>query len=516
MVPLLHKALFPLRLFVATVVLAAISSPTGAAAQTEQYIIQYKHNPKFAVPLSDDEVAVPANRVLKRNRHGRILAARLSASEAEEVRRHRGVEAVEPNHPVALSYTPNDPRLPELHGLLGGKGIRAEQAWDVTTGDPAKVIAVVDTGVDYTHPDLAPNIWTNNAEIPGNRVDDDGNGLIDDYRGYDFANEDSSPMDGHGHGTHVAGTIAAAGDNGAGVAGVAFGCKILPLKALGDSGYGSYYDIIQGIDYAINLKKSGVPIVAINLSIGGTYYSVGWYRAMQRARDADIVVLAAAGNSSANADLDPEYPAAFDVPNIISVAAIDQAGWLASFSNFGRRSVDIAAPGEDILSTYPTFGVNDGYATLSGTSMATPHLSGVAGLVASANGNITARQIRKVILATAQPTTHLSSLTASGGFVNAAAAVNRALTEERRLEVYGYVKQGARGVPNVTVRVRPVNGTPGEARRAVSKTDGSFTISGLVPGEYVVSASQVGVAFAKRTHSIALTSDKKVSFSVAR
>lgn len=505
-----------LSLWAVGAVVAVLSTPLAALAQTERYIIQYKQNPKFDVPLSDDEVQIPSTQVTKRNRHGRVVAAKLTAQEAAQVRHQAGVESVEPNHRISLSYSPNDPLLSELHGLIGGKGIQAEKAWDITQGSPSKVIAIVDTGVDYTHPDLAANIWTNTGEIPDNFVDDDGNGYVDDYRGYDFANEDSNPIDGNGHGTHVAGTIAASGDNNEGVVGVAFGCKILPVKAMSDGGYGSYYDIVQAIDYVVKLKKAGAPIVGINLSIGGSQYSNAWYRAMQRARDADLIVLAAAGNSSANADRSPEYPAAFEIPNIVSVAAIDGAGRLASFSNFGHRSVDIAAPGSGILSTYPVLDPSGPYETLSGTSMATPHLSGVAALVASANGNITARQIRKVILSSAQATTNLAQVTASGGFANAAAAVTRALSEERSLEVYGFVKSGSNGVAGATVRVRPVNGTPGRSKRGVSKSDGSFILAGLVPGTYVASVTKDGTAFSKRTYRVDLQSDKKLTFSAVR
>lgn len=491
-------------------------APIDAYAQTEQYIIQYKRNPKFEVPLSDDEVEIPASQVVKHNRQGRVVAARLTEAEAAAVRRQAGVESVEPNIRIAVSYTPNDTLLSELPGLIGGKGVRAPQAWDVTTGSASKVIAVVDTGVDYNHPDLAANIWNNPAEVPGNGVDDDGNGYVDDFRGYDFASEDANPMDGHGHGTHVSGTIAAVGDNSQGVVGVAFGCKVLPVKAMGDSGYGGYYDIIQSIDYVVKLKKAGAPIVGINLSIGGSMFSNAWLRAMQRAREADIVVIAAAGNSSENADNFPQYPAAFDVPNIISVAAIDSAGRLASFSNFGRRSVDIAAPGSGILSTVPLADPAAPYDVMSGTSMATPHVAGVAALVASANGNITARQIRKLILSSSQATTNLANVTASGGFVDASASATRATSQERRLEVYGSVKRGSQPIVGATVRARPVDGTPGSSRSVTSGSDGSYLLSGLVPGSYVVSVLKDGVTFSKRTYRVEIENDRKISFSVAR
>lgn len=499
----------------ALAVIAAVG-PLAASAQTDQYIIQYKLNPKFDVPLLDDEIEVPANRILKRNRQGRVVAAQLSREEAAAVGRQTGVESVEPNIRISVSYTPNDILLPELEGIIGENGIRAPKAWDITTGSASKVIAVIDTGVDYTHPDLAANIWTNGAEVPANGVDDDGNGYVDDYRGYDFVSEDANPMDGHGHGTHVSGTIAAIGDNNVGVAGVAFGCKVLPVKAIGDSGYGGYYDIIQSLDYVIKLKKAGAPIVGINLSIGGTQYSNAWYRAMQRARDADLIVLAAAGNSAENADNFPQYPAAFDVPNIVSVAAIDTGGRLTSFSNFGRHSVDIAAPGSEILSTIPMNGLEAVYDRMSGTSMATPHVAGVAALVASANGNITARQIRKLIISSAQATSSLARATASGGFVDAATAVTRALSEERKLEVYGFVKSGSQGISGATVRARPVDGTPGDSKRVRSRSNGSYILSGLVPGTYVVSAVKEGTTFRKRTYRVALGSDKKIVFSAVR
>lgn len=504
------------RAVAAALLLAPVVAPIEASAQSEQYIIQYKRNPKFEVPLSDDEVEIPASKVVKRNRHGRVVAARLSEAEAATIRRQPGVESVEPNVRIAVSYTPNDTLLSDLTGLVGGKGVRAQKAWDVTTGSPSKVIAVIDTGVDYNHPDLAANIWNNPAEVPANGVDDDGNGYVDDFRGYDFASEDANPMDGHGHGTHVSGTIAAVGDNSQGVVGVAFGCKVLPVKAMGDSGYGSYYDIVESIDYVVKLKKAGAPIVGINLSIGGSMFSNAWLRALQRAREADLIVIAAAGNSSENADDFPQYPAAFDLPNIVSVAAIDSAGRLASFSNFGRRSVDIAAPGLGILSTVPLADPAGPYDTMSGTSMATPHVSGVAALVASANGNITARQIRRLMLSSAQATTNLADVTASGGFVDASASVARALSQERRLEVYGSVKRAAQPVAGATVRARPVDGTPGGSRSTTSGSDGAYLLSGLLPGSYVVSVLKDGVTFSKRTYRVEIENDRRISFSAAR
>jgi subtilisin family serine protease len=288
----------------------------------------------------------------------------------------------EPNYEIhLLERVPNDPRFPELYGMrnvgqtggLPGADIRATQAWDLYTGDPNLKVGVIDTGIDWTHPDLAANVWTNPGEIPGNGIDDDHNGYVDDIHGYDFVNNDGNPMDDHGHGTHVSGTIAAVGDNAIGVVGVNWHLKIVGIKFLSAGGSGTTAGAIAAIQYAIRV---GVRLTSN--SWGGGEYSAALLDAINAAGAAGQLFVAAAGNASSNMDLFPSYPAGYDSPYIISVGATDDRDRLASFSNYGVEGVDLAAPGVNVLSTLP--GAN--YGVLSGTSMATPHVSGVVALAA--------------------------------------------------------------------------------------------------------------------------------------
>lgn len=310
------------------------------------------------------------------------------------------VEYVEPNYVRHVSFTvPNDVGFGELWGLdntgqTGGSvdaDIDAPEAWDFQTGSKDVVVAVLDTGVDLDHEDLTGNIWRNLGEdwVAGspsnNQMDDDGNGKIDDYYGWDFVNNDNDPDDDNDHGTHVSGTIGAEGDNGTGIAGVNWSVSIMPLKMLDANGNGSVADEIEAIDYAIDNKAK-----IINASFTGSTYSVLEYEAIGTARDAGILFLAAAGNDALDNGDTAAYPASYDLNNIIAVAATDQNDALASFSNYGATSVDIVAPGVDIYSTFVPFGHlsgtchdddGDGYGPCSGTSMATPHVSGLAALI---------------------------------------------------------------------------------------------------------------------------------------
>jgi len=322
---------------------------------------------------------------------------------------------------LASMRTPNDPDFPLQWGLKNtgqapfygqsGADIKAADAWGTTTGSSSVVIAVVDTGVDYTHPDLAGNIWINSGEIPNNGIDDDRNGYVDDVRGWNFASSNNNPMDDHGHGTHCAGSIAAVSNNNLGITGVCWNARIMPLKFLNASGNGRVSDAISAILYA---NRMGAQV--ISNSWGGTQYT----QALKDAIDASpAVVVCAAGNSGQNSDQYPQYPAAMSSSNIISVAATDNKDKLASFSNYGTSSVDLAAPGVNIRSTYK----NGQYQYLSGTSMATPYVSGVAGLLKAVNPSMTKNQIRDRILNTVDRLSSLSGKVATGGRLNAAAAV---------------------------------------------------------------------------------------------
>ncbi|MFZ4715744.1 MAG: S8 family serine peptidase [Bacteriovoracaceae bacterium] len=297
-------------------------------------------------------------------------------------------------------------------GVAGvvGADIAALKAWDVTMGSKAVKIAVIDTGIDYNHPDLKNNIAINEAEKNGAAgVDDDKNGYVDDIYGYDFANNDADPMDGHSHGTHCSGTIAGE-HNSIGVSGVMAEASLVPIKFLADNGSGSTEAAIQAIDYA---TKRGVDVMSN--SWGGGGFSKALEDAIKRANEAGIVFIAAAGNDSANNDTTPHYPSSYNLPNVISVAAFKSDDTLASFSCFGKRSVHIAAPGNNILSTIH----NSGYAVYSGTSMATPHVSGVVGLLLSHEPNLTPAEVSARIMQTSVPIRAYRSKTISGGRINA-------------------------------------------------------------------------------------------------
>jgi len=286
-------------------------------------------------------------------------------------------------------------------------------AWDKTQGGASCLVAVIDTGVQWSHPDLAANIWTNPEETAGNREDDDRNGYVDDVRGWDFYANDNNPNDEGGHGTHVAGTIAAIGNNDAGVAGIAWSCKVMPLRFLGRNG-GSTTSAIAALQYAVN---KGVKVS--NNSWGGGGYSTALHDAIAASKNIGHVFVAAAGNSGVNADTSPMYPAAYNLDNIVSVAATDNQDRLASFSNYGETSVDLGAPGVDIANTY----LNNGYVYMSGTSMASPHVAGVAALV-YLDASCTYDKVIAKILDSTDPVTALSGKTKTGGRLNADKALS--------------------------------------------------------------------------------------------
>ncbi|MBD3789057.1 MAG: S8 family serine peptidase [Campylobacterales bacterium] len=282
----------------------------------------------------------------------------------EAVKKMPGVESVTEDQIVHACEVPNDPKFNELWGLQNNHDpitdINVTSAWDRTTGSEDVVIGIIDTGVDYTHSDLSGNIWINPDETPNNGVDDDGNGYIDDVHGIDTVNGDSNPMDDNGHGTHTAGTIGAVGDNETGIAGVNWNVKIVPCKFLDASGLGYTSDAIECVNYFNKLKQNGTNIVATNNSWGSEGESdPSLQEAIQTADSENILFIAAAGNGGDdykgdNNDITQFYPANYDIANIVSVAASDTNGNLASFSNYGATTVDLAAPGVDIVSTIPT------------------------------------------------------------------------------------------------------------------------------------------------------------------
>ena len=324
----------------------------------------------------------------------------------------------------ALRYAnatiPNDEYLGEQWGLAK---IHAQEAWDITTGSPEIIIAVIDTGVDYLHPDLSDNIWINTAELQGvEGVDDDGNRYVDDIYGWDFAGNDETefgdadPMDVDGHGTHVAGIIAAKADNALGIAGVCWNAKIMSLKVQADGDeYMEGMAILQAMHYAID---NGARIV--NCSFGGEGEEMSEFGAVAEFQDSGIIAVCAAGNDGTDNDVTPKYPASYELDNIIAVAANNESDNLAGVSNYGKTSVDVMAPGVDIKSTIPA----SSFDIMSGTSMAAPHVSGIAGLILSKNSGLDYSSVKSLILDTVDKVSSVSEMLVSGGRVNAFAAVD--------------------------------------------------------------------------------------------
>jgi subtilisin family serine protease len=341
--------------------------------------------------------------------HGRSVENAVAA-----LSKNPNVIYAEPDYIVSATTTPNDPMFGQLWGMAK---INAPAAWDVSTGSANVVVGDIDTGIDYTHPDLAANVWVNPGEVAGNNVDDDGNGYVDDVNGWDFVSDDNNPMDDHGHGTHTSGTVGATGNNGVGVAGVNWNVRVAGLKFLSAQGSGSTSDAVLALGYAV---AEGMKVT--NNSWGGGGFSQSLYNAINAARDAGMLFVAAAGNSTLNNDLLPFYPASYGLDNVIAVAATTSTDGLASFSNYGATSVDLGAPGAGITSTVP----GNGYESWSGTSMATPHVSGAAALLFAAHPSWSYVEVRDRIFCTARPLAALSGKTATGGMLDLGAALGSA------------------------------------------------------------------------------------------
>jgi subtilisin family serine protease len=344
----------------------------------------------------------------------------------------------EPNQRVTAFAVPRDPGFPDQWALRNdgqtgspGHDIGAVQAWDLTTGGGA-VVAVVDTGVDLTHPDLLPNLYRNEADCDANGTDDDADGYADDCHGINAIAHTGDPTDDNGHGTHVAGILGAAGDNGIGISGVAWSTRILGCKFLDRNGEGLIGDAIACLDHIAALKDRGVPIVAINASWGGSDASLALADAIDAQRQRGILVVAAAGNDGLDVDVAPTYPCALQAPNVICVGASTPSDTSPTWSNFGRRTVHLLAPGENILSTVPGVALSTsgpGYQVLDGTSMAAPHVTGTVALLRALRPDSDWREMRNRILASVDPIA--GARTISGGRLNAF----RALTcQDRAVE----------------------------------------------------------------------------------
>lgn len=319
---------------------------------------------------------------------------------------------------------PNDARFREQWGLRntgqpvnghpGGKDgvdIDALGAWKHGSGSSDVVVAVIDSGIDLKHEDIAENLWVNEGETPGNGIDDDGNGVVDDVHGYNAIANSGDPDDDLGHGTHVAGIIGAIGDNNRGVTGVNWSTRLMALRFLGATGGGQTSDAIACIDYIVKMNERGANVRVVNCSWGSTQRSDALEEAMNRAIKSGVLFVCAAGNDGMDTDATPHYPSSYPNMGILSVAALSPNESLAPFSNYGELSVDIAAPGVDILSTLP----DGAYGFASGTSMASPFVAGMAALVASSNPKMPLELIRARVLDGRQPVPGFDSRLMTGG-----------------------------------------------------------------------------------------------------
>lgn len=399
--------------------IALLLALSSASAFSAEYIVKFE-NQKSLKSFTDVRVlnVSVGNFAVVRSNDKNFLS---------RTKNMNGIVYAEPN--VTFYASANDADFKKQWGLdndgknsggflsrgVAGVDVRALDAWKITKGSRAVKIAVIDTGVDYRHEDLKNNIMINEAELNGTAgVDDDNNGYVDDTYGYDFANNDNDPMDGHGHGTHCAGVIGAE-HNRIGIAGVMANVQILPIKFLTDSGSGTLEGAISSIDYAI---KRGVNIMSN--SWGGGPRTESLFEVIKKAEEAGILFVAASGNENNDNDRSPTYPANYETENLVSVGAIDGKGKRASFSNYGANTVHVFAPGVD---TYSTVNGNR-YKKMSGTSMACPHVSGVAGLLLAQNPDLSVTELRQMLIDSATDSDGLRGRGVSG-YVNAAKALQQ-------------------------------------------------------------------------------------------
>ncbi|MBD3392432.1 MAG: S8 family serine peptidase [Chitinivibrionales bacterium] len=364
-------------------------------------------------------------------RHG-IAAVRVPLGRAPGTARqllaadHR-VRQVEPD---ALMYParqfPNDPLFPRQWALFnpanGRADVKAQEAWGITRGRSHVVIGIIDTGIDYLHPDLAAHMWINEDEVPGNGRDDDNNGYVDDVHGYDFVHRRGDPRDDHYHGTVMAGIAGAVTHNEEGIAGVMHDVSLMAVKGLGSTGYGFTSDLIACIYYAVD---NGADV--INASWGSARYTRALYDAIAYAGAHDVIFVAAAGNWRRDNDREPFYPASYDLDNILSVAASDSLDSLASFSHWGAATVDLAAPGASVISTYP----GGRYVRTSGTSMAAPHVAACIGLCAAYAPGLRYREHTALVLQSVEPLFHLRGRCVSGGRLDIHRALRQSVFRRR-------------------------------------------------------------------------------------
>lgn len=422
---------------------------------------------------------------------------------ATALQKNPNIVYAEPNYIVRLAATPNDTAFGNLWGLrntgqsiggqlgLSGSDINATAAWNITTGSASVVVGVVDTGVDYNHPDLAANMWSN----PGAKGHPD---CAAGTHGFNAITDTCNPMDDHDHGTHVAGTIGAVGNNATGVVGVNWTTSIMALKFIGWSGYGTTADAIQAIEFAVQAKIDGVNVRVLNNSWGNTTFSKALLDEINRANEHDILFVAAAGNDGVSNDVYPHYPASYATPNIISVAATDNRDNTAWFTNYGPTTVHLGAPG---VSTYSTVR-GSAYSYFSGTSMASPHVAGVAALVLAHSPGLTTAEVKEAILDNTDPIPSLSGKTITGGRLNAARALGVPPGPTFTLSVAPASQSVLpSGATSYTVTITPANGFAGAV---------SLSVTGLPAGATAtfnpVSATTSSTLTISTTASTPLTS----------
>ncbi|MFM2183508.1 MAG: hypothetical protein RJB61_1802, partial [Actinomycetota bacterium] len=428
-----------------------------------------------------------ADAALVRLAGGRTTSAALAALD-----RNPNVRYAEPNYVVQSAFDSNDTYFTNgsLWGMYGDTstpansfGSQAAEAWSAgNIGSSSVYVGVIDEGIDLNHPDLASNVWTNPVD-PANGVDDDGNGYVDDVNGWDFDGNNNSVFDGAGddHGTHVAGTIGGVGGNGAGVAGVNWDVTMISAKFLGSAG-GTTANAILAVDYITNLKnRLGLNIVATSNSWGGGGFSQGLLDAINRGGDAGILFVAAAGNSNSNNDAGSYYPANYQCTTtaagaprgwdcMITVAAIDSTGAKASFSSYGATTVDLGAPGVGVNSTTPS----NSYASYSGTSMATPHVSGAVALCASMSAAMSAQELRTAVLASTAATPSMTGTTVTGGRLDVGSMTGQC--ESPSTPVTGApTNLTATALSAMSIRLDWIDGTTAETYHEVQRSTGACT-----------------------------------------